>query len=248
MSSYRWNTSEFAVGYDAAADVIHPYYLAIQDVILSLLPVAPARGSLVVDLGAGSGRLIERILHAHPTASAIVVDQSEPFLALAERRLARFGQRATCVLARLQDQWETQLPAPATAIVSMSAIHHLEPAEKETLYRRCFQSLAAGGVLLNGDEVRSANEGEYLATLSTWADHMRRHMASGGIPTIFHDALRGWIDRNVARFGQPKKSGDDCHETIDAQLAYFRSAGFAIADSPWQRELWAVLRGVKSDS
>src|SRR6266481_5650545 len=97
MSSYRWNTSDFAVGYDAAADVIHPHYLAIQDAILGLLPGELAGGGLVVDLGGGSGRLVERILERWPLAKAIVLDQSEPFLALAERRLARFGLRATCI-------------------------------------------------------------------------------------------------------------------------------------------------------
>ena len=67
----------------------------------------------------------------------------------------------------------------------------------------------------------------------------------GAVPPLFHDALYGWIERNVTRFGQPKKSGDDCHETIAAQLNYFRAAGFRLADCPWQRDLWAILRGVK---
>jgi tRNA (cmo5U34)-methyltransferase len=245
MTAYRWNMSDFAVGYDAAAEVIHPHYLAIQDVILGLLPDAVGRGELVVDLGGGSGRLVERILDRWPLTSAIIIDQSEPFLALAERRLARFGPRATCILSRLQDPWESQLPAPPAAIVSMSAIHHLDPSEKQSLYRRCYKSLAPGGVLLNGDEVRAADDNEYLATLTNWADHMRRNMASGAIPPTFHDAPHGWINRNITRFGQPKKSGDDCHETIDAQLTYFRAAGFSTADSPWQCDLWAVLRGVK---
>jgi len=260
VPEYRWNTSDFAIGYDAAAETIHPNYLAIQDAILQILhvtldsrPPTPDSPPLIVDLGGGSGRLIERILDAWPSASAIIVDQSEPFLALAERRLARFGQRATCILSRLQDDWPAQLPpykpeaqarGSVTAFVSMSAIHHLEPAEKETLYCRCFDLLAPGGILLNGDEVRAPGDDEYLATLTAWADHMRRHMASNAIPAIFHDALHGWIDRNVTRFGQPKKSGDDCHETIAAQLAYFRSAGFTTTDSPWHRDLWAILRGV----
>jgi len=245
--SYRWNTSDFAVGYDAAADRIHPHYLAIQDAILDLVAEVLEPGGLVVDLGGGSGRLVERILDRWPTASVIIVDQSEPFLAIAERRLARFDERAWFIQERLQSEaWTVQVPGAVAAFVSMSAIHHLEPAEKESLYRRCFQTLAPGGILLNGDEVRAADDEQYLATLSNWADHMRQSMASGAIPTTFHDALHGWIDRNVTRFGQPKKSGDDCHETIEAQLAYFRSTGFAKVDCPWQRDLWAVLRGVKS--
>jgi len=243
--SYRWNTSDFAIGYDAAAETIHTRYLAIQDEILRLLMLPADRPALVVDLGGGSGKLMERILDQWPLARGMVLDQSEPFLALAERRLERFGERATCTKSRLQDDWPGLLPQTVTAFVSMSAIHHLEPAEKAALYGRCYEQLAPGGLLLNGDEVRATEERDYLAALSNWADHMRREMSSGSIPVTFHDALHGWIDRNVTRFGQPKKSGDDCHETIAAQFGYFRAAGFSIADCPWQRELWAVMRGVK---
>jgi SAM-dependent methyltransferase len=243
--AYRWNTSAFAEGYDQAAEVIHPYYLEIQDAILTLLPPDLRSGDLVVDLGGGSGRLVERILDRWPV-TAVVIDQSEPFLALAERRLARFGSRAICILTRLQDRWLEQLLAQPRVIVSMSAIHHLDPAEKQSLYRHCFETLVPGGVLLNGDEVRAEQDAAYLADVSAWADHMRAAMNSGTIPASFHPALEKWIDRNVARFGEPKQSGDDCHETIAAQLGYFKSAGFAAADCPWQRSLWAILRGCKA--
>lgn len=244
-SSYRWNTSDFATGYDAAAAVVHPHYVELQNVILDALHEQLTQGGLVVDLGGGSGKLVERILDANPAATAIVVDQSEPFLAIAERRLERFGPRAQCQLTQLQGDWGQQLPGPAAAIVSMSAIHHLEPADKKALYARCYEALTPHGVLLNGDEVRPLDDEPYLATLSRWADHMHQQMAAGNIPASFHEALHGWIDRNVTRFGAPKKTGDDCHETSDAQLAYFRAAGFQTADVPWQRELWALLRGIK---
>lgn len=243
---YRWNTSDFAIGYDASAEHVHPHYLALQDEILALLPSAKDGDGLIVDLGGGSGRLIERILDRFPRATGLVVDQSEPFLALAERRLDRFGPRAICLHARLQDSWKLQLPTLAAAVVSMSAIHHLDPAEKRVVYQQCFAALGKAGVLLNGDEVRTTDNATYRAHLWGWAGHMRRSMATGVIPPAFHAALEAWIDRNVTRFGEPKKSGDDCHETIETQLGYFRDAGFAAADCPWQREMWAVLRGVKS--
>jgi SAM-dependent methyltransferase len=240
--AYRWNTSAFAEGYDQAAQVIHPRYLEIQDAILSLLPPDLRAGELVVDLGGGSGRLVERILDRWPV-TAVVIDQSEPFLALAERRLARFGPRAICILAKLQDRWLEQLPARPRMIVSMSAIHHLEPVEKQALYRQCCEALVSGGVLMNGDEVRAEDDAAYHGELQAWATHMRAVMSSGAIPESFHPALEKWIDRNVARFGEPKQSGDDCHETIAAQLAFFKTAGFATADCPWQQSLWAILRG-----
>jgi SAM-dependent methyltransferase len=239
---YRWNTSDFALGYDAAADVIHPQYLAIQDEILNLLPLRPDKPAIIVDLGGGSGRLMERVLSRWPLAQGIVLDQSEPFLAIAERRLARFGERARCILMKFQAPWPADVPQQVNAFVSMSAIHHLEPAEKESLYRRCADRLAPGGVLLNGDEVRAADEGGYRASLEQWAEHMRRQMTAGTIPALFHSALHGWIERNVTRFGEPKRSGDDCHETIEAQLEYLRSGGFPTADCPWRHDLWAILR------
>ena len=89
----------------------------------------------VVDLGGGSGRLLERVLERFANAQAVLVDQSAAFLAIAERRLARFGERVTLIEKRLQDDWRAELPATPDALVSMSAIHHLEPAEKQALYR-----------------------------------------------------------------------------------------------------------------
>jgi tRNA (cmo5U34)-methyltransferase len=245
MSDYRWNLSDYAVGYDAAAEVIHPRYLEIQDAILAALPWPADAQPLVVDLGGGSGRLMARVLERWPHARGIVVDQSEPFLALAERRLSTFGDRGVCVLARLQDDWRSQLPRPAEAIVSMSAIHHLEPAEKQSLYQQAFAALTNGGLFLNGDEVRPEQNDDYRREVETWAAHMRRHMADGSIGESFHPALARWIERNVEDFGGERHSGDDCHETAAVQLDYLRSAGFAAVDCPWQRQLWGILRGVK---
>ena len=245
MSNYRWNVSEFAIAYDQAAELIHPYYLELQDAILEQLDFPSQADVLVVDMGGGSGRLVERMLEKWPRAQGMVLDQSEPFLALAERRLARFGSRASCVKARLQEDWSKLLPKAPIAIVSMSAIHHLDPVEKRTFYQRCYEALAPGGKLLNGDEVRPEDESHYLPVLQDWAEMWERGMKDGTIPAGIHTALRGWIDRNVTRFGEPKQSGDDCHETAKAQLGYLRSAGFADAALPWWRKLWGLLAARK---
>ncbi len=175
----------------------------------------------------------------------MVLDQSEPFLALAERRLTRFGSRACCMQARLQDDWLNLLPTPPAAIVSMSAIHHLDPAEKQACSQRCFDALAPGGRLFNGDEVRPDDDTQYLPILQEWAAMWETGIASGSIPPGIHAALRGWTERNVTRFGEPKQSGDDCHETAAAQLGYLRQAGFAETKVLWHKKLWALLSATK---
>src|SRR5262245_45141986 len=87
--TYRWNTSTAAEDFDQAAEFIHPRYLRVQEEVISQLPFDAGDSFLVVDLGAGSGRLVERILERFPNSRGVLVDQSEPFLAIAERRLHR---------------------------------------------------------------------------------------------------------------------------------------------------------------
>jgi len=240
-SESRWNTTDFAAGYDEAAERVHPHYVAIQDVLLRQLAPPARREWLVVDLGGGSGRLLERVLDRWPYARAILIDQSEPFLVLAERRLARFGARVQLIKACLQDNWPAALAGPVDRLVSMSAIHHLDPDEKQTLFARCFLQLAPAGAFLNGDEVRAETDAAYLQSLQDWAGHMRSLMAARQVAPAFHAAIEGWIERNVARFGQPKLSGDDCHQTIGQQLEYLAAAGFKSPECVWQRGLWAVF-------
>jgi tRNA (cmo5U34)-methyltransferase len=246
VSEYRWNYSEFAVAYDQAAESVHPFYLELQDAILRELSLQESSEVLLVDMGGGSGRLIERALDKWPKSRGMVLDQSEPFLALAERRLARFGRRAGCVLANLQDDWQPHFPSPPAAIVSMSAIHHLDPAEKQKFYQQCFDSLAPGGQLLNGDEVRPEVDSQYLEALQEWVAMWEKGIASGSIPPGIHAALRGWTDRNVTRFNQPKQSGDDCHETAETQFQYLGAAGFVETKVIWHKKLWALLSANKA--
>jgi tRNA (cmo5U34)-methyltransferase len=246
MAAYRWNVPDFAAGYDQAAATIHPHYVELQDEILKRLAawLAELPGGAaprIVDLGGGSGRLVERCLEKFPQARATVVDQSEAFLAVAERKLERFGDRAMVSLCRLQD-WTASFDSPA-AIVSMSAIHHLTPEEKQVFYARCFAALARGGLLINADEVRPAGDAEYLRELQAWWKHMETNLASGAIPAAMRPILESWRERNIDRFSAPKKSGDDCHETVEQQLEYLSRAGFERVVAPWRRGMWAVMIG-----
>lgn len=243
MNSYRWNTTPAATGYDAVAEHIHPYYIEIQDVILDALPFDCGDAFTLVDAGGGSGRLIERVLDRFPRARGLIVDQSEAFLAIAERRLRRFGSRAVCHCMRLQNDWPAVVDGDIQAIISMSAIHHLDAKEKREFYHRAGDSLSGGGIFINGDEVRPAHDSAYLSQLRVWADHMRRLIADGLVPDSMHETLNGWIDRNVHCFGARKQSGDDCHETVDVQLKYLTGAGFTRCELLWQQNLWSVFRG-----
>jgi SAM-dependent methyltransferase len=242
-ATYRWNTSELAAAYDADASAVHPHYREIQDELLSLAAEPLAKGGCVVDLGAGSGRLISLMLERYTNATAVLVDQSAAFLELARRKLSRFGPRFRCIHCRLQEPWGADLTEPARVIVSMSAIHHLEPSEKCGCYRQACEALSEGGVFLNGDEVRPESDAAYAAECEAWGRHMQALIANGRVSPPMADALRGWHERNVVHAAAPRTSGDDCHETAEAQLRYLREAGFSSAEAGWSRGLWTVLIG-----
>jgi SAM-dependent methyltransferase len=246
MANYRWNVSQFAEGYDAAAQHIHPHYLEVQDVVLDQLSLLERDDFLVVDAGGGSGRLVQRILERYRGARAVIVDQSEAFLALAERRLVPFGERSSCHVTRLQDDWFDSLAESPAAVVSMTAIHHLDAGEKQSLFQRIHDALLPGGLFINGDEVRPASDVAYLEILKNCAEHKHQLMNHGMVPNSMHEILRAWEQRNVDLFDVPRVSGDDCHETIETQLSWLQTCGFERAICPWQRELWAVMIAVKS--
>ena len=244
MKQYRWNAKENASGYDAAATHIHPHYEEIQAKILDCLQFL-GPDSLLVDAGGGSGRFIEEFLIKFPTARAILVDQSESFLDLAEKRLQPYGNRAICHLARLQDNW-CGIVEQANAIVSMSAIHHLDRDEKRKLFERSYSVLAPGGVFLNGDEVRPTDDSAYLKQCKAWAAHMHEVMDQGLVPESMRIALLEWEKRNVHQFGQPRSSGDDCHETLEVQCGYLGDVGFGSVTVPWREDMWAIFRASKA--
>jgi SAM-dependent methyltransferase len=243
MTTYRWNTSAAAEAFDAGAPAIHPFYVEVQDEILSLLARDGVDPKCVVDLGGGSGRLLERVLERFVRARTVLVDQSAAFLAIAERRLARFGDRVTLMEKRLQDDWAAALPTTPDALVSMSAIHHLEPLEKQSLYARCYDALAPNGLFLNGDELRPESDAEYLAMMEWWSERKDVDTSEGRIPESFRPVFEAWYDRNIRRFGEPKTSGDDCHETAAVQEEYLRAAGFRDVHIAWSEQLWGVLVG-----
>ena len=245
MEEYRWNAEQLAHGYNVAAQRIHPYYEEIQDKILDLIEHLGSKITLV-DAGGGSGRLLEKFLCRCPASRAILIDQSKSFLNLARQRLQRFGDRARVHAARLQDDWSPIVDQPH-AIVSMSAIHHLESAEKRELYERLFLSLAPNGVFINGDEIRANDDAVYLKQCKAWAAHMHVLMDQQQVPESIYQPLLQWEARNVDGFGIPKSSGDDCHETIEVQCGYLKDAGFASVAVPWQKEMWAIFKAVKSD-
>jgi tRNA (cmo5U34)-methyltransferase len=208
----------YAGDYDAARRRLVPMFDTFYGTAVQALELARAPITRVLDLGAGTGLLSQRLLEAHPDAEVVLLDGAPAML---DQARARLGERARYVLGDLTDP----LPdGPWDAIVSALAIHHLADPDKATLLTRARGALTPGGVFVNAEQVAGT-------TPALEAFNLRRHeQAARALGT--DDAE--W-DAAVERMRHDRKV------TVDRHLAWLREAGFADADCLFKDHSFAVL-------
>jgi tRNA (cmo5U34)-methyltransferase len=103
---------------------------------------------LVLELGVGTGATSARLLAAHPRARLVGLDASRPMLEAA--RAALPAGRVELVPGRLEGPLPT---GPFDLVVSALAVHHLDPAGKQDLFRRVAGRLRSGGRFVLADVV-----------------------------------------------------------------------------------------------
>jgi SAM-dependent methyltransferase len=244
----------------AMADTYHemvpymlPRYDFLQEELIQLLPLAESPRPAIVDLGGGSGILLGKILQVQPKATCYWVDYSPDFLRIAQQTLADYGDRVKYILTSFEDAWEDEVPESPDAIVSMSAIHHLETAEKQDLYQRCYDKLRPGGWFFNADEMKTIYPDAYLNSMQFWLNYV-----NGSAPTVpttkraYYDKwfahFENWRARNIEHFSEPKSKGDDIHESFLEQLQWLKEIGFTGVDVFVKYHLWSIIGGRKPDS
>ncbi len=127
-------------------------FAVIADVV-SLVTERP--DPLIVDLGAGPGSLSIRLLDRIPGARVVAIDGDPFLLGLGRAAYADLGS-LELVCHDLRDAgWVSalELPRPADAVVSTTALHWLTRSELAEVYGASGALLAPGGVLVNGDHL-----------------------------------------------------------------------------------------------
>ena len=215
-----------APDYTALRRRLVPGFDAFYGTLVDALRLAPASAEApfaVLDLGAGTGLVSAHVLDAFPAARVELLDAAEPMLAEARRTL---GDRVAAMhVADLRDE----LPAgPFGAVVSALAIHHLEDADKRSLFARVREVLAPGGVFVNAEQVTAADPRLAQSYLDRWITDCRALGAS-------QDEIQGAIDRGAYDIAAP----------AEAQLAWLRDAGFAEVDCFYKAWRFAVYAGYR---
>jgi tRNA (cmo5U34)-methyltransferase len=237
--------------YDKMARKLVPQYDFMQNEIIEFLGIKNQENPVIVDLGAGSGILIEKILQSNPTAKCYWVDYSEDFLNVAKNKLFRYGKQVEFIPASLDDRWDTYLNDRPDIVSSMSAIHHLLNEDKKALYARCFDILADGGWFINIDEMKTLYEDSYLRSLHYWLKYVNDSEATiSETDAHYYNKWKyhfdNWKTRNIDNMGEPKAKGDDLHEVFTLQMKWLKEIGFVNVDVFIKYHLWCAIGGQKN--
>jgi tRNA (cmo5U34)-methyltransferase len=242
-----FNTAE---AYDKLAQQLVPQYDFLQSEVLKILPFETDQKTIIIDLGAGSGIFLDRILSKQKNVKCYWVDYSDDFLTVARKRLSKYGRKVEYILSSLEEKWEDKIQERFDIILSMSAIHHLETEEKKNLYKRCYETLNPGGWLINIDEMKTVYEDAYFNSMRLWVKYVEEYKEK--IPDneleyhqVWKSQIDNWALRNIDNAGQPKKKGDDIHEGFLEQLQWLKAAGFINVDLFLKYHLWSVIGGQK---
>src|SRR5262249_8815614 len=127
----------------------------------------------VLDLCCGEARLSEEYLSRVPDGTVTVLDGSAEMLGLAAARLARFGGRVSQVRADIGDRgWRG--PAGYGGVMTSLAVHHLDGAGKQELYRDLHGMLAPGGMFVMADLVEPTGPAAREIAASHWERSVAR--------------------------------------------------------------------------
>ncbi|MEX2473321.1 MAG: class I SAM-dependent methyltransferase [Gemmatimonadota bacterium] len=174
--------------------------------------VAQIKPGHVVDLGAGTGGLSASLLERDEVGRVELLDVDPEMLAQARSRLERFGDRVRFTLRSYDEPFE-----PCDAFTASLSLHHLPTLDGKTmLFRRAFEALRPGGVLVNADVNMPDDDEERRTLYRYWADHLVR----SGIPEE-----RAW-----AHFEEWAE--EDTYLPLNNELEALRGVGFQ-ADRVW---------------
>ena len=241
--SQKERFDSMAMEYDAYVPMMVPYHEDVQEQICSILSLIGKRSLRVLDVGAGSGILLQQISRKYKTES-VWQDFSDDFFTVAKNRLR--GENASFVISDLGNpEWHSEIKGKFDAIVSSNAIHHLKDQRKKELYNELVQLLAPGGMLLNADEIRGESDASYLLSLRFWDSHVRKQCAEGLISRKMQDTWEAFTKRNLENFPNNDPDRKDIHCRLPLQIEWLRAAGLEGVECFWRRYLWAVFGGMK---
>jgi tRNA (cmo5U34)-methyltransferase len=210
-------------------------------IMVNLLKGLP-QASLILELCCGEGLLAEMILDTFSGSSYWGLDGSAMMLEKAGQRLSRFGDRVKLSSFDLAVRSWRRLERPVQAVVSSLAIHHLDGAGKQVLFKDVYLMLAQGGAFIIADMVDPSSIPGRNVAADAWDEVVRERALELDGNTRGWDFFQreGW---NTYRYPDP----DDIDQPspLFDQLKWLEQAGFVDIDVHFMQAGHALFSGWK---
>ncbi len=232
-----WKKQINADGYVAGTRAAIPLIAEQIDLAHRIIGATVGDVQAVLDLGCGDGALAETVLARHPGASATLVDFSQPMLEHARERFAgdadiRFVHADFSVA-----DWHADI-APAGSfdlVISGYAIHHIDDAGKQRLFREVFALLRHGGLFMNLEHV--ASHGALGRTLfdDVFIDSVHDQQLLNNPSAQREDAAEAYHAR--------EDQEDNILAPVEEQCRWLREIGFVEVDCYFKLLELALIAG-----
>jgi tRNA (cmo5U34)-methyltransferase len=183
----------------------------------------------VLDLCCGPGLLSAEYLRRHPAGQVTLLDGSVEMLSEAAARLARFGDRFTVVRGDIADSgWRAA--GRYGGVMTSLAVHHLDAAGKQTLYRDLHSMLEPGGVFAMADLVEPTGARSRSIAANAWEDSVAAESKR-----LFgtDEALTAFVETDWNYFRLPGPDDFDMPSSAAEHLSWLTTAGFTEVDVVW---------------
>jgi ubiquinone/menaquinone biosynthesis C-methylase UbiE len=151
--------------------------------------LADPRPRVVLDVGCGTGTLADQLAEADPSVLVFGIDGDEKALALARKKVTRFGERM-----RFSWSLADSLPiedAAVDVVIASLLLHHLSSVSKLQALREAHRVLAPGGRLVVADWGRPRDlltrAGFFVLRLLDGFENTADH-AAGRLPSLVAQA------------------------------------------------------------
>lgn len=209
--------------YDVQRKKIIPCFDDFYHIPLKFIEIK-SKSPSILDIGAGTGLFSSIFLQKYPDAQITLIDIAENMLEVAKNRF-----ESNQKIKYITDNYVNyEFDEMYDIIISGLSIHHLEDAEKENLYKKCYKILKPDGIFINADQVLGNNLYVEELNKKIW----KQFIKESGLEA----------DQVNATFERLKL---DKEAPLEQQLNWLKESGFKDVDCIYKYLHFAVMIGRK---
>ncbi len=178
----------------------------------------------ILDLGAGTGLLTQKLREYYPDAQYSLVDISDKMLEIAKKRFKNISD-----IEFIAKDYSVNFPkVKSDLIASALSIHHLDESKKKSLYNNIFRSLNKNGYFLNIDQYNSENNKVNDHYEELWISSIKESKLS-------NNDFKSWKRRRAI----------DKETTVEKEISRLSKIGFKEVECVYKYWKFGVIVGKK---